>query len=204
MKSNRSKMKVWRVVACAFLALTMALSASEALAIGSSGIGLYEPVTAKGSTAKLVGLTAKGKAKTKFKLTKTTINIKGKKRTVTTLQANAFKDAKATKIILPKTIKTIKKNAFKGTKKKNITLVLQAKACTKTNLKNAVAKKNIKTLVLNTKSLKKKDVKGVLKGSAVTTVKVPKSKLKAYKKYFTKANCGKKVTVKALTKKDLK
>ena len=34
-----------------------------------------------------------------------------------------------------------------------------------------------------------------LKGSNVTTVKVPKSKLKAYKKLFTKQNCGKSVKV---------
>ena len=51
-------------------------------------------------------------------------------------------------------------------------------------------------LVVKTTKLAKKSVKGCLKGSKVKTVKVPKAKLKAYKKIFTKKVAGKKVTVK--------
>ena len=57
--------------------------------------------------------------------------------------------------------------------------------------------KKLKTLYIQkTTKLTKKTVKTSLKGSSVKTVKVKKSKVSAYKKYFTKANCGRKVTVK--------
>lgn len=45
-------------------------------------------------------------------------------------------------------------------------------------------------------TLTKAHVKNSLKGSKVKTVVVPKAKLAKYKKYFAKANSGKKVTVK--------
>ena len=60
----------------------------------------------------------------------------------------------------------------------------------------AFAKSKCKTLTIKSKMLTKAGVKNSLKGSKVTTVKVPSSKVKTYKKYFTKANCGKTVTVK--------
>jgi len=60
----------------------------------------------------------------------------------------------------------------------------------------AFAKSKCKTLTIKSKMLTKAGVKNSLKGSKVTTVKVPSSKVKTYKKYFTKSNCGKKVTVK--------
>ncbi len=60
-----------------------------------------------------------------------------------------------------------------------------------------------KTLVVKTKGLTKKSVKGSLKGSKVKTVKVKVGKksvnkkyVKKYKKYFTKKNAGRKATVK--------
>ena len=49
--------------------------------------------------------------------------------------------------------------------------------------------------VYKTTKLTKAGVKKSLKGSSVTKVKVKKTKVSAYKKYFTKKNCGKKVTV---------
>ena len=64
--------------------------------------------------------------------------------------------------------------------------------------------KNAKVLVVKTKKLTKKGVKNSLKGSKVKVVKVRVGSKKAnrryakkYAKYFTKANCGKKVKVKA-------
>jgi len=55
----------------------------------------------------------------------------------------------------------------------------------------------LKTLqIKKTTKLTKAGVKGSLKGSFVKTVKVKKSKIKKYKKFFKKKNCGKKVTVK--------
>ena len=61
---------------------------------------------------------------------------------------------------------------------------------------NAFKGSKVATLTVQTKSLTKKSVKGSLKASKVKTVKVPKAKKNAYKKIFTKAVAGKKVTVK--------
>jgi len=58
------------------------------------------------------------------------------------------------------------------------------------------ADKACKLLTINqTTKLTKANVKTSLKGSGVTKVKVKKTKVSAYKKIFTKKNCGKKVTV---------
>lgn len=82
----------------------------------------------------------------------------------------------ATVVTLGPKVKKIKGNAFKGT--------------------------GITTVVVQTKKLKAKSVKGSMKGSSVTSINVSfgKAKLnkkfkKAYKKIFTKKNAGKKVKV---------
>lgn len=55
----------------------------------------------------------------------------------------------------------------------------------------------LKTIYIQkTTKLTKKTVKSSLKSSSVKTVKVKKTKVSAYKKFFTKGNCGRKVTVK--------
>ena len=64
------------------------------------------------------------------------------------------------------------------------------------NSKSFAKAKKLKTITIKSKTLTKSGVKNSLKGSKVTTVKVPKSKYKTYKKYFTKKNCGKTVKVK--------
>ncbi len=57
--------------------------------------------------------------------------------------------------------------------------------------------KALKTLnVKKTTKLTKGGVKNSPKGSPVKTVKVKKSKVRKYKKFFKKKNCGKKVKVK--------
>ena len=61
---------------------------------------------------------------------------------------------------------------------------------------NAFNKSKATTLKLKTTKLTKASVKGCLKGSKVKTVQAPASKRTAYKKIFTKAVAGKKVTVK--------
>lgn len=79
-------------------------------------------------------------------------------------------------LIIGRSAKKISKNAFKGTK--------------------------VKTLLIKTKKLKKKSVKGALKGSNIKNVKVQvgskktnKKYIKKYKKIFTKKNVGRKVKV---------
>ena len=57
--------------------------------------------------------------------------------------------------------------------------------------------KKCKTANIKTTKLTKKSVKGAFKGAKkLKTVKVPKKVKKAYKKFFTKGNSGKKVSVK--------
>ena len=96
---------------------------------------------------------------------------------VTAAQVKAASDLGATAITLDSSVKSIAKNAFKGT--------------------------NIKTITIKSKKLTKKGVKNALKGSKVKTVKIDlgskklnKKFVKKYKKFFTKAIVGKKVTVK--------
>ena len=56
--------------------------------------------------------------------------------------------------------------------------------------------KKLKAIYLTkTGSLSKSSVKNSLKSSSVTTVHVKSSKVAAYKKFFTKSNCGKSVSV---------
>ena len=62
----------------------------------------------------------------------------------------------------------------------------------------------LKKMVVKTKKLTKKGVKGSLKGSSINVVKVKVGKAKAnktyakkYAKYFKKANSGRRVVVKA-------
>ncbi|MBR0342922.1 MAG: leucine-rich repeat protein [Oscillospiraceae bacterium] len=102
------------------------------------------------------------------------VRIGGKTYKVTQINANAFKGSSIRTVTIGKNVKVIKKNAFKGSKAGKI--------------------------ILKTKLLKKAKVKGCLKGSKVKTVQVKVGKMnkkyvKTYKKYFTKTNAGKKVTI---------
>ena len=106
-----------------------------------------------------------------------TVSLNGKTYKVTEIWANAFKGTKATSVTIGNNVKTIKAKAFNGSK--------------------------VTTLNVTSKSLTKKSVKGSLKGSKVKIVKVKvgsksqnKKFVKKYKSFFTKANAGKKVTVK--------
>lgn len=81
-----------------------------------------------------------------------------------------------TELVIGKGVKRLSRRAFSGT--------------------------NIKTLVVQSKKLKKKSVKGSLKGSAVSAIrvrignkKINKKYIKKYKKFFTKKNAGKKEKV---------
>ena len=99
-------------------------------------------------------------------------------RKVVTIDKQAFLNCKAlASLTLPANVSTIKAQAFKG--------------CSK-----------LKTLTVKTKKLKKAKVKSSLSGSKVKTLVVKVGSLKdnkkyvtSYKKIFTKANCGLKVTV---------
>lgn len=125
------------------------------------------------STAILTGVTNKSKKSTK-KITVNTVKVDGKTYKVTE--------------IAPKALANMKK----------LTKVVIGKNVTKIGAKFLYKSKKVKTIYIKTKKLTKASVKNSLKGSSVKTVKVPKSKVKAYKKIFTKKNCGKKVKVVAI------
>lgn len=106
-----------------------------------------------------------------------TVNYKDKIFKVVQLNSKAFTGKKIRTVIIGKNVKKVQKNAFKGSK---------------------AAK-----LVVKTKLFKKSGVKGALKGSAIKTIQVKVGKksdnkkyVKLYKKIFTKANAGRKVTLK--------
>ena len=111
-----------------------------------------------------------------FTVPKTVKLADGKQYKVTVIGAQAFKGSKIRTVTIGANVTTIKANAFKGSKATKV--------------------------ILKTKLLKKAKVKGSLKGSKVKNVSVKVGKasqnkkfVKTYKKIFTKAVAGKKVTV---------
>ena len=153
---------------------------------GSSGATPGTAAKVSGATVKVIssaagstpGTVAYTSAPNKSSVTvPAAVNIQGEKYKVTQIDPEAFKSNKIRKVTIGSNVKIIKKNAFKGSK--------------------------VTRIIIKTKLLKKAKIKLCLKGSKVKTVqimigskKVNKKYVKSYKKIFTKANAGKKVTVK--------
>ncbi|MGN0078781.1 MAG: leucine-rich repeat domain-containing protein, partial [Coriobacteriales bacterium] len=119
---------------------------------------------------------------------------------VESLPAYAFKGCTSLKSVTIKSgVTAIERSAFSGcTSLKSLTLPKGVESIGKYALYGA---SKVKTLTINSKDLTKASVKGSLKGSSVTTVLVPKSMVSKYAKVFSKANCGRKVVVKAIKKR---
>lgn len=136
-----------------------------------SGSGTSGDKVTVGSTVKVSGITYKVTAKGKVVIKAVSKSVKGKK--TVTIPMTVKIDGKTYKVA------GISGNVFKGSK--------------------------TTTLVIKSKDLTKKGVKNSLKGSKVKTVKIAvsgkksvnKSYVSKYKKFFTKANCGKSVNLKA-------
>ena len=116
---------------------------------------------------------------------------------VLAIEGNAFYGcSNLTKVTGGKGLKAIGTNAFAYcTKLSSFTItssVLNKIGATAFNMDSKLKTLNIK----KTKKLSKSGVKNSLKGSSVKTVKVKKSKIRKYKKYFKKSNSGRKVKVK--------
>lgn len=112
---------------------------------------------------------------------------------VTSIAPNAFKNnTTLQQITIADTVTTIGKNAFSGCKKlKKITIGKKVTTIGSNAFKNC---KNIKTIVITSKKLKNLS-KSAFKGiTSKTTIKVPASMYKAYKKLLRK--CGLKSSVK--------
>lgn len=121
-------------------------------------------------TVKCIG----AKKNTKKVVIPATVKISGKKYKVTVIAKNAFKNNKElTKVTIGKNIKSIGKNAFKGCK----------------NLKKII----VKTKKLTAKRIGSNAFKGI---NNKAVVKVPKGKVKTYKKIIRAKGAGKKVTFK--------
>ena len=149
-----------------------------------------------------------------------TVQDKGVTYNVTGIGANAMKDNTTVKIVaIGSKIVAIGNNAFFGCKNlvkvsggaglktigtnafarcpKLSTFVITSKVLYKIGPQAFYKDSKLKTVcVRNTTKLTKGGVKKSLKGSSVKTVRVKKSKVKKFKKYFTKKNCGRKVKVK--------
>ena len=145
-------------------------------------VSVRDAVNDSNNTYKVTSVNKKTVVFTKAKNVKSvtvpaSIKINGEVYKVTEIGAKAFKGKKIRSVTIGKNVKKIKAKAFDGSK--------------------------VTTVTLKTKLLKKAGVKGSLKRSAVKTVKVKvgsksqnKTFITKYKKIFTKANAGKKVTVK--------
>ena len=95
---------------------------------------------------------------------------------MTKINAEAFKGKKIRTITIGKNVKTLSKNAFRGSKATR--LIIKSKKLTKKSVRGSLYKSKIKKV----------------------QVKVGKKKLnkkyrKRYRKYFTRKNAGKKVKV---------
>ena len=128
-------------------------------------------------TSAAAGTAALTKAKNAKKVNvPDTVAINGKTLKVTKVNANAFTGKKIRTVTLGKNVDTIAKYAFKKSK--------------------------ARTLIVKTKALTKKSVKGSLKKSKIKRVKVKvgskkenKKYVKKYRKIFKKKNSGKRVKV---------
>lgn len=126
-----------------------------------------------------------------------TIKISGKTYKVTTIASAAFKgNKKLKKITIGKNVKSIGAKAFYGDKKL-ASLKINSKVLNKIGGYAFSGCKKLKTFTLKSKKLKKKSVKKSLKGSSIKSIKTTSSLRKKYKKYFTKKNAGKSVTIKS-------
>ena len=149
-----------------------------------------------------------------------TIKVDGRTYTITAIGKNAFKNnTKLTKIKLGSKVKTIEASAFYGCKKlksvtlgKNVTKIgdkafYKCKALTKITIGAKVSKigkqafyncGQLKSITIKTTKLTSGKVgSNAFKGiHSKAVIKVPKTKLKAYRTLLKKKGIGKKVTVK--------
>ncbi len=168
-------MKVTKKLLTAVLSAAIALSSVTVANAATSPSEANEPVTESNvstddsATVKKVSTSDDGTATVKKVANKksvkisSTVTVDGVTYKVTAIGANAFKKAKKVKkVTLPASIKSVKKKAFTGAKK-------------------------LKKIII--KGKKTKFAKGAFKGlnTKKITIKVPKAKLKAYKKALKKA-----------------
>jgi len=140
-------------------------------------------------TVEYTGLTKKSTKKVKIP---SSVKIGNETYKVTSIADDAFKNNnKMTSVTIPSTVETIGKNAFKGCKKlTKVTIPKNVTTIGKDAFRNC---KKLKTITIKSKNITSVG-KGAFKGvSSKITIKVPKSKKKAYTKLFKKAGYKKKI-----------
>lgn len=152
------------------------------------------------SAGKKTGTVKAGKVSANSKLKKITIpdtvSKDGCTFKVEKIAKNAFRNHKnVTKVKIGKNVKVIEDGAFGGCKK--LSLVVTGAALSKIGKNVFAGDKNLKTIDFS-KSKKIKSVgSGTLRGiSKKAVIKVPKGKMKAYKKLLKKGSLGKTVKLK--------
>ncbi len=159
-------------------------------------------VTKAGTKAGKVGTVEYLKPISKKKKTvsiPSTIKVDGIKYKVTSIAKHAFKNNKyVTKVTIGKYVKTIGANAFYKCTKINALTIGQS--VTTISSKAFYGCKKLKNITVKTKKLTAKKVgKNAFKGiHSKATIKVPKSKYKAYKTLLKKKGVGKKVKFKKI------
>ena len=153
-------------------------SAADKGAVNSkvmSGGNTY--VITKAASAKAVGTVALAKAANKKSVKiPSTVTIKGKKYNVTKINAKAFKGKKIRTITIGKNVKTLSKNAFRGSKATR--LIIKSKKLTKKSVRGSLYKSKIKRAQVK-----------------VGKKKINKKYRKRYRKSFTRKNAGKKIKI---------
>ena len=105
------------------------------------------------------------------------VKISGRIYLVTAIEADAFRGAKIRSVEIGKNVTRIAKYAFR--KSKAVTVTLKTKKLTKASVKNCLKNSVVRKILVKP-----------------GTKKVNAAWVKKYKKYFTKANAGRKITVK--------
>ena len=140
-------------------------------------------------TVEYTGLTKKSTKKVKIP---SSVKIGNETYKVTSIADDAFKNnKKMTSVTIPSSVETIGKNAFKGCKKlTKVTIPKNVTTIGKDAFRNC---KKLKTITIKSKNITSVG-KGAFKGvSSKITIKVPKSKKKAYTKLFKKAGYKNKI-----------
>ena len=176
-------------------------NAKEETQKGTSGQKAVKTVTSGGGVYEISGSAAvltKPKNKNITKLTvPAAVSLNGKKYKVTSVDAKACKGLKKLKtVIIGQNVTAIKKNAFYGcTKLTDLTIGKNVKSIGRSAFQGC---KNLKTITFKTAKLTSKSVgaKAFRGTPAKAKVKVPKKKLKAYKKWLFSKGISRKAKIK--------
>lgn len=160
------------------------VSKGSAYTVGAFKYKIADAATNGKGTVAVSGAAKSASKQTGALAVPSTVKIGGKTFKVTSVASNAFKGyKKITKVTVGNNVKTIGTSAFQGcTALKSVTL---GSAVTSIGKQAFYGDKKLSTITVNSKSLKSVG-KNAVKGTyAKAKVKVPSSKVSAYKKLFT-------------------